>query len=411
MANTTLTADIIAKAAIMQLENNLVMGNQVFRGYEDEFSKNINGYEVGSTISIRRPMDFTVRDGAVLNTQDVTEGKFNLTVDKRKGVDFEFTSQDLTLNIKQLSDRVIKPAMIQLANQVDSDLHALYKDVSNWAGTPGQTIDSNQDFSKGPQRLDENSVNMDGRCATLSPADHWGLVGAQTTLLNDRLVGDAYRNGSLGMIGGVDTYMSQNVPTHTVGAYAGTPLVNGASQDVTYAASKDTNQWSLVTDGWTGSVTGLLKAGDVITIDGVFAVNPVTKATLPYLKQFTVVSDVNSAAGAATLTLSPAAITTGAHKTVSAAPADNAPITVVGSASTGYRQNMVFRKEAFALVTVPLVNPPGAVDMSRQSYKGLNIRVIPVYDGINDISKWRLDILYGVKTVDERQAVRLSGTA
>ena len=107
MANTLLTASIIAKAAVLQLDNNLVMAKKVFRGYEGEFAKNINGYEIGDSISVRRPMDFTVRDGAVMNVQDTTEGKFTLTVDKRKGVDFEFTSQELTLSIKELSERVI----------------------------------------------------------------------------------------------------------------------------------------------------------------------------------------------------------------------------------------------------------------------------------------------------------------
>jgi len=31
---------------------------------------------------------------------------------------------------------------------------------------------------------------------------------------------------------------------------------------------------TLATDGWTNSITGILKAGDVITIAGVYAVNP-----------------------------------------------------------------------------------------------------------------------------------------
>tara|TARA_R110000782_G_scaffold4945_1_gene17338 strand:+ start:1108 stop:2340 length:1233 start_codon:yes stop_codon:yes gene_type:complete len=410
MANTTLTAAIIAKTAVLQLDNNMVMAKQVFRGYEEEFSKSVNGYEVGSSISIKRPMDFTVRDGAVMNVQDTTEGKLTLSVDQRKGIDFEFTSQELTLDIKELSERVIKPAMIQLANQIDSDLMDQYKNVSSWVGTPGQTINSNQDFSKGPERLDEFASPMDGRCAVLSPTDHWGLVGAQTALLNDKLVGDAYKRGSLGTIGGVDTFMSQNVPTHTVGVNAGTPVTNGANQQVTYAASKDTNTQTLITDGWSsGACT--LNAGDVFTIAGVYAVNPVTKATLPFLKQFTVVTQISDTSGDITLTMSPAAILTGAHQTVSAAIGDGAAIAVAGTDSTGYRQNMMFCKNAFALVSVPLVAPPGAVDVSRQSYKGTNVRVIPVYDGTNDVSKWRLDVLYGVKTVDERLAVRVSGTA
>ena len=181
-SNTALTASIVARAAVQILDNELVMAKKVFRGYEEEFSKNINGYEVGSSISIKRPMDFTVRDGAVMNVQDAVEGKFTLTVDKRKGVDFEFTSQELTLDIKQLSERVIKPAMVQLANQIDTDLMALYKDVPSWVGTPGQTINSYTDFAKGPERMDEYANPTDMRCAVLSPADHWGLLGSQTAL-------------------------------------------------------------------------------------------------------------------------------------------------------------------------------------------------------------------------------------
>ena len=410
MANTVLTASIIAKEAIIQLDNHLVMGNKVFRGYEEEFNKSINGYERGSSISVKRPMDFIVRDGPVMNVQPTTEGKFTLTVDQRKGIDFEFTSQELTLEIKELSERVIKPAMIQLANQVDSDVQALYQDIAKWVGTPGQLINSNVDFSKGPESLDLAAVPQDNRCSTLSPSDHWGLVGAQTTLLNDKLVGEAYKKGALGMIGGVDTYMTQNVPTHTVGAHAGTPLTNGSGQAVTYAVSKDTNTQTLTTDGWTsGAVT--LNKGDTFTIADIFDVNPVTKATLPHLKQFSVVTTISDTTGDMTLTMTPAAISSGAHKTVSADIADGKAIVVKGTASTGYAQNMVFCKNAFALVMVPLVAPPGAVDVSRQSYKGCNVRVIPVYDGTNDVSKWRLDILYGVKTIDQRQAVRLSGTA
>jgi hypothetical protein len=412
MANTTLTADIIAKEAVMILDNELVMAKRVFRGYENEFSKKINGYEVGETISIRKPTDFTVRDGAVLAAQDVTEGKTSITVNKRKGVDFQFSSQDLTLKIGDLSERVIKPAMVQLANQIDLDVMSLYKDVPNWVGTPGQVVNSYADFAKAPERMDEYAIPQE-RCAVMSPADHWGLLGSQTALYMQDVAKGAYRKGSLGMIGGVDTYMSQNVPTHTVGVATGTPLINGADQDVEYAAVKDTGTQTLETDGWTNSVTGILKAGDVFTIAGVFAVNPVTKATLPFLKQFTVVSDANSGAttGPATLTISPAIVASGAFKNVSAAPADGAAIVVMGTGGTGYRQNLAFHKNAFALVSVPLVSPPGAVDVSRKSYKGTSIRVIPVYDGTNDVSAWRLDILYGVKTIDPRLAVRLSGTA
>jgi hypothetical protein len=62
-------------------------------------------------------------------------------------------------------------------------------------------------------------------------------------------------------------------------------------------------------------------------------------------------------------------------------------------------------------VMAPLIKPPGAVDVTRKSYKGYSARLIPYYSGSNDISSWRFDLLYGVKTLDPRQATRLSGTA
>lgn len=411
MSNTTLTADIIAKAAVSVLENECVMGNLVYRGYEEEFNKKVNGYEIGETLSIRRPTDFTVRDGRVSAAQDVTEGKFTLTVDKFKGVDFKFTSEDLTLQIGDLTDRVIKPAVVQLGNQIDRDCHALYKDVWNWVGTPGNTIDSFADFAKAPERLDLGAVPMDDRYAVLSPTDEYGMLGSQTALYMQDVAKGAYRDSNLGRIANVDTYSSQNVQTHTRGTTDNTtPLVKG-TQSTTWALSKDTGTMTLDTDGWDTVTT--LKQGDVFTIDGVYAVNPVTKATLPHKQQFVVKADVTADAtttSSTTLTISPPIITSGAFQTVSAAAANDATITIMGTASTGYSQNMVFRKNAFALVMVPLVKPPGAIDVGRRSYKGFQVRVIPFYDGTNDVSNWRLDVLYGVKTVDARQAVRVSGS-
>lgn len=412
MSNTTLTADVIAKESVMILENQCVMGGLVYRGYEEEFTKKVNGYEVGETISIKRPTDFTVRDGRVAAVQDVTEGKFTLTVDKFKGVDFKFTSEELTLQIGELSERVIKPAMVQLANQIDRDVHALYKDVWNWVGTAGETVNSFADFAKAPERLDLGAVPQDERSAVLSPTDEWAMLGQQSALYMQDVAKGAYRDASLGRIGKIATYSSQNVQTHTRGtADNSTPLVKG-TQSTTWAASKDTGTMTLDTDGWDTVTT--LKQGDVFTIDAVFAVNPVTKATLPHLQQFVVKADVTANAtttSSTTLTISPPIIASGAFQTVSAAALNDATITIVGTASTGYAQNLVFHKNAFSLVMVPLVKPPGAVDVGRRSYKGYQVRVIPYYDGTNDASNWRLDVLYGTKTVDARLATRLSGTA
>lgn len=410
MANTTLSASIIAKAALGILENELVMANAVYRGYESEFGKNINGYTVGDTVTIRKPTDFTVRNTITASAQDVTEAKTSIVVNQIAGVDFAFTSQQLTLNIKELADRVIQPAMVQIANQIDVSVMNLYKDVPQWVGTPGTLVQSFAGFAKGAQNMDQRSVPQGGRSAVLAPADFWALAGSQTALFSQAINNKSYREGEIGKIGGIDTYMSQNAPTFTVGPLGGAPLINGANQNTTYDTT-GANTQTLITDGWTAAAAARVVVGDVFTIANVFDVNPVTKATLPILKQFVVKANGSSdGSGNLTLTIAPQIITTGAFQTVSAAPADNAALTFVGTANTNYTNNLFFDKNAFALVTVPMVKPPGAVDVARMSKNGLSVRVIPFYDGTNDKSTWRLDVLYGTKTIDPRLAVRVSGT-
>jgi hypothetical protein len=413
MPNTTLTADIIANEALAILDNELGVLDTFHRGYEGEFDKKVNGYSVGDTISIRRPHDPLVRTGAVRSDQDVIEGKVALTIDQQVGHDFKFTSQELTLKIDDLSERVIKPAIINLRNHIANDcLVQAYRGAYNWVGTPGQVINSFADFAKAPERMDEMSIPMENRYAALSPADFWGMLGSQSNLYIQNAANGAYRDGSLGKIGGVDTMMSQVVPTHTVGPLGGTPLVNGGAQSVSYDTVKNTWSQSFITDGWTAAVANRLKAGDVFTIANVFMVNAKTKANTGILQQFVVKADASSdVAGNLTATISPPIIITGPHQTVNAAPADNVAITMLGAANTGYKQNLFYHKNAFALAMVPMEMPAAAYGGARKSAKGLSVRVIPGYDNVNDVSNWRLDLLYGRKMIDERLIVRGSGTA
>lgn len=416
MTQTTLTADVIAKEALAILDNELGWLQKIHRAHESEFSETVNGYKKGATISIRRPADFTVRSGATMNLQDVIEGKTTLTVDQQIGVDWSFTSTDLTLSMNDLSERVIRPALTNIVNHLANDVATqMYLGTYNWAGTAGQTINSFTDFSNGPKRLDQMGVPMTDRCAILSPDDHWALIGAATALAN---VGGAeqgaYRNGSLGKLAGVDTYMSQVVPTHANGtADNTTPVVKGTAQEVTYATAKDTWTQSLLTDGWDSAAT--ITAGTVIQIAGVYMVNPKTKASTGVLQDFVVTTAVTAhvtTTSTTTLTISPPIITSGPHQTVTySGDMDDNTITVNGAASGSYAQNMVFHKNAMGLAVVPMEMPQGSTNGSRQSAKGLSVRVIPVYDGVNDVSKWRLDLLYGRKLLDPRLITRLSGAA
>jgi hypothetical protein len=412
MSNTTLTADIIAKEAVMILENNCVMAKLVHRGYESEFDNNVNGYKPGETVSIRRPADFTVRRGAVASVQDVVEGKTSVTVDIQDGVDFKFSSQDLTLQIGDLSERVIKPAMIQLCNTIDREVMSLYKYVPQQVVIPSGGMNSFADFGLAPRLMDKMAIPQDGRAAVLSPDDHWDLVGSQTALYMQGLAKSAYETAKLGMIGGCDTYMSQNTPTHTTGDRTGTDLIDLPIVDgtFTWATVKDSTTITIHMDGF-AAATSTAKTGDTFTISDVYDVNPVSKAPLAHLKQFVVMSDFTAASSEGDILIWPPIILSGSHKTChlgAGTDINDNTVTWRGVASTSYAESLFFRKEAFALTMVPMIKPPGAVDVGRRSYKGCSVRVIPYYNGTNDDSSWRLDVLYGVDLLDSRQAVRAS---
>jgi hypothetical protein len=412
MASTLLTPSIIAKEGLMQLDNNLVAANMVYRAYESEFGE----AKIGDTLTIRKPVKYAVRTGAVAQMQDAVEGKVQLKIDTQRGVDLRFPTKDLTLSIDRFSERYLKHPMVALANQVDLDILSMHKYVWNWVGTPGQTLSGYKPFIKGPQRLDEMAVPTP-RAACLSPSDFYGMASSFTGLYMQDVAKTALEKSKLPMVGNTDCYASQNVINYTVGSHTGTLVIsstasaNGVTNTgvTTYLAAKDTNQTAILVDGLTAGAT--LNQGDVFTVAGVYAVNPVTRQVLPYLQQFVVNALVTGTGTADAVTISPAIIVSGQYQTVSAAPAQNAAITFMGDPGASYPQNLVFHENAFALCMVPMELPEGAVKKARQSYKGLSIRVICDYDIVNDINMWRLDILYGVKPIYPDLATRLSGSA
>lgn len=414
MSNTTLTADVVAKLALPILENELGVVNTLYRAHEEEFANEVNGYKKGGSVRIRRPADFVLRTGATVVTQDVIEGYTTLTVDQQIGVDFQFTTSDLTLKETDLAERVIKPAMSTIANGMALDVfQQFYRGVYNWVGTAGNTIDSFADFAVPATRMDIMAIPQADRKSALHPTDFWGLVGAQTALYAPQLVGTAYRQGSLGEIGGIDTNMSQVLPVHTNGSAATTnAVVSGATQEVTYDTAKNSWSQTLVTKGWGSSST--ITAGTVFTIANVYMVNPKTKVSTGILQQFVVTADVTAnqtTTNTTGLVVSPPMIVTGPYQTCTySGSLDTQAIVQVGAAGTSYRQNLFYHKNAMALAVVPMEMPQGAVGGARRSYKGLSIRIQPYYDGVNDVSKWRCDLLYGRKLIDPRLAVRSSGT-
>lgn len=392
MSNTTLTPSIISKETLVMLENNLVAAGKVNRKFEDQFVK------IGSTLTIRKPNRFKVVSGPGLQIQDVVEPSTSITISNQKHVDFQFSSQELTLVIEEFSERYLKPAASELASQLDYDVISNFNQLFNVVGTPGTVPANFASLGAVGQRMDEGAVPQDERTLILNPAAYWSLANGLIGLYVQSVSEPALK-GFLAKIANFSIYMDQNVQSQTVGAYAGTPTVSGAGQTGS----------SLLTAGWTASIANLLNVGDVFTVAGVYAVNPKSRQSTGSLQQFVVTAAASSnGSGNATLSIYPPITTTGAYQTVSASPANGAAITVVGTASTSYAQNVAFVRDTFGLVTVPIELPDGVDFKARETYKGVSLRIIRAYDVNSDVTPCRVDMLYGTATYYPELGVRLT---
>jgi hypothetical protein len=410
--NTLLTNDVILKHGIMHFFNNLVATKLVNRDFEAEFGG--SSAKNGETIRIARPIRGQVRTGAVMQAQDITEGRTALTIANQFGADLEFTSRDRTLSVDKFSERILKPQMIRLANYVDDLIVTELTNQSyNWVGTAGNVIDAASDFFKGPERLDNLGVPTDSRIGLLCPGDYWGLAGTLTGLYINDVATSALKRAKLPMMGNVDLYMSQNVLSHTNGNWGASAMaITGSGLSTTYAAAKDTQYFVMSTqiNGFASS-TSTYKKGDVFQISGVFAVNPITKNTQDFLQQFTIQADGNpDSGGVASVSFAPAIITSGPYQTVSAAPAAGSAVTFKGTAGVTYKQSLCYHKDAATLAMPALQKPEGAAWAESKTYEGISLRLVQGYDMVNDVQQWRFDGLIGVLAHNPGAITRVSGT-
>ena len=402
MANSVLTIDMITRKALEILENNLVITRNVNRQYDDSFA--VNGAKIGSTLRIRLPDRALVTDGAALQVQDDNEQFTTLTVASQKHIGVNFTSAELTMQLDDFAERVLKPRISQLASSIDADVANAYKSIYASVGTPGTVPATSLVLLQAQQKLNENAAVMSPRYATVNPAANAGLVEGMKGLFNPTdTVSRQFKNGMMGtgVLGFDEVNMSQSIKVHTTGSRAGTILVNGA---VTTQG-----QSTITLDGLTSNTT--VTAGDVFTIANVYAVNPQTRESTGSLQQFVVTAAQTASGGdMASMAISPAIYTSAsALATVDSFPADNAAVTFLGSASTAYPQNLVYHKDAITFATADLLMPQGVDMAARANHNGISLRVVRQYDINNDRMPCRIDVLYGFGTIRPQMACRIWG--
>ena len=403
MANTNLTIDQITREALRILVNNLGFARNTNKEYDASFAN--DGAKIGDTLRIRKPARYTIRTGAALNVQDHTETKVDLQLDTQAGVDVNFTSKELTLDISDFSSRVLKPAMATIANKIDLDGLALYKDVYSSVGVLGTPPATAAVLLDANQVMDEMATPRDGqRCLAVNPAGNASLVNGLRELFQSSGKLDAqYRKGMMGMdtLGFKEIYMDQNINTHTT----------GDSGDLTCAVNDTVIEGDSVISMDTFSVAApTVKKGDIFTIAGVNAVNPQSRSSTGTLQQFVVTADKTGSGNAlADIAVSPSFKAAGAFQTIDALPLDDAVVTFYATSSSQSPQNIAYHPDAFTLGTADLLMPKGVDFTSRQVHEGISMRIVRDYDINNDAMPCRIDVLYGWKTLYPELACRIWG--
>jgi len=403
VSNSLLTIDMITRKSLEILENNLVITRNVNRQYDDSFA--VEGAKIGSTLRIRLPDRALVTDGAALQVQDDNEQFTTLTVNSQKHIGINFTTAELTMQLDDFAERVLKPRISQLASSIDADVANSFKNVYQSVGTPGTTPATSLVLLQGQQKLNEAAAVMSPRYATVNPAANAGLVEGMKGLFNPtNTISRQFKNGMMGegVLGYEEINMSQSIKQFTTGSRSNVCAVDGTLS--TQGANK------ITIDGTSGA-TDTVKVGDVFTIAGVYAVNPQTRESTGSLQQFVVTKDQTASSNAwADLEFAPA-IYTSAHPlaTVNSFPQNNAVVTFLGAASTEYPQNLIYHKDAISFATADLMMPQGVDMASRQVHNGISMRIVRQYDINNDRMPCRLDVLYGFSVIRPQMAVRLWG--
>jgi hypothetical protein len=398
MSNSILTIDMITRKALEILENNLVLTRTVNRQYDDSFA--VEGAKIGSTLRIRLPDRALVTDGAALQVQDDNEQYTTLTVSSQKHIGVNFTTAELTMQLDDFAERVLKPRISQLASSIDADVANSFKYIGNSVGTPGTTPASSLVLLQAQQKLNENAAVMQPRYATVNPAANAALIEGMKGLFNPvSAISKQFKNGMFGegILGYEELNMSQSIKQFTTGSRTGTVTV---STSVTTEGS--------TTVVLTGLGSTVIKAGDVFTIADCYAVNPQTRESTGSLYQFVALADV-TASTTASVTVPAMYSASQALATVDALPVSGKAVTFFGSASTQYPQNLIYHRDAITFATADLLMPQGVDMASRQVHNGISLRVVRQYDINNDRLPCRIDVLYGYSVIRPQMAVRLWG--
>ena len=381
----------ITASALETVKNNCKMASRVARRWDGDWAEST---KIGDTLNVRVPGFYPYRTGAGANPTGYNDTYVPIVM-AQGGADILLTSKELTLNVDDFKQNIVKPLMATVFQQIDASCIAPALLFNQFYGKVATAVTNTTPFLGAKAVMaTQAAVLEDGKLSgLLNEYMQAGMVGGMATYFNPtKEISDQYRNGSIGSLGGIDFFATANAPTMNAGTWSGSLTVNAGPAD-------GTNTLTI------SGMTGTFPVGTNFTIAGVHAVNPQGKAAQAELKQFVVVSqDTNTG----TVTFSPACYLTGPLQNVDVLPANGYAIYPWGTeagnalaAGTGQaiKSSLVFHEDAIALGFGDImdVDSFGGASSTRMKddQSGLRCRSLFWYNGQDDTALFRLDVLFG----------------
>jgi len=363
MAKLDFTVKQIAREALPRLIDNLVFPNLV---YKETIPG--NAAKKGDVVSVRCPVRLEANDfdaSAGISAQNLDNDTIDVKLDHIATVDLQLGAIEAACDFDSVTRQFIEPAAAALAEKINAEGLALYRDIPYIAGEAGTVPDGLDDIAQASYMLDMNKVPFGGRCAVWSPLATSKLKQVPA-IVNAEKCGStsALRTGAIGRVFGIDNYMSQAVADHAP-AYTGTLTLANAVTDAEEVT-------------FTASASGTLQHGDLLKIGG---------------KTYTVKADAAVSGSSVTVTVYPK-LTADKDAAAELVPAHSA--------------NLVFHPNAFAFISRPLQTPAG-VESYVTSYNGISLRVVRGYDIRYKREILSMDVLYTFQTLYPELAVRYLG--
>lgn len=396
MPNILLTPQTFTRMVLANLGTDMLhVAGSMNKSYSKKFAQ--KGNKIGDKISQKKPQRFVGTTGLAYNPEPLANTKVDLTVSRVRGVHFEYDGVEKTMSIEDAQNEYAKPAALALASIINAEgAQFVAQNTANVVGTPGTTPSSMLTYLAAADTLYEQGMpgNEELTCI-INRKMSSTYIDAEKVLFNPTaLIGKQMKDGQVADTLGYNWKIDQTIYTQTYGTWAGTILVNGANQ-----ASDGGNNanGTIITDGHTSGAS-TIKAGDRFTLAGVFSVHPQTRASTNRLQSFVALTTQTDTTGAMTIVMYPAITPSGQYQNVSASPADNAALTMHGAAATSSVNGLVFHKNAFAFMCVPLEAPePGMgalVAQETDSQTGLSISYVKQFDARTYTHINRLDCLF-----------------